>query len=288
MSTIDLYRILIALTRIMSMVYLQEKSRDCALSVIGVYCAVLYGLIKQKTTHSILKTKMISILSFQVPFQNKMISAESTFGNNGHVLMLHGGGKDRTVFNKYRALLDASGIGTTTFDFIGHGETGGELHESSLFSRTLQAEAVLASQEIAITGCMGVSMGAYNALQLTRTVRFQSLILMVPGVYSMPAYKVKFGPDFSAIIRKDRNWEQTDAWDIAAEFTGDILIIAAENDSVIPAEIPEKLFFSASRCRQKKLMLIPGADHNTVWDNLMLSDTLYENVRSAFVKTLIH
>lgn len=111
---------------------------------------------------------------------------------------------------------------------------------------------------------------------------------MVPGVYSIPAYKVKFGPDFSAIIRKERSWEQTDAWDIVAEFTGDMLIIAAENDSVIPAEIPQKLFSAASRCRQKNLMLIPGADHNTIWDNLMRSETQYENVRSAFMKILNH
>lgn len=74
-----------------------------------------------------------------------MISADSTYGDNGHVLMLHGGGKDRTVFNKYRALLDASGVGTTTFDFVGHGETGGDLYASSLWSRTMQAEAVIAS-----------------------------------------------------------------------------------------------------------------------------------------------
>jgi len=92
--------------------------------------------------HSMMNTQMISSHAFQVPFQGKFIYAESTFGRNGHVLMLHGGGKDRTVFYKYRALLDRSGIGTTLFDFVGHGETGGDMHASSLFSRTAQAEAV--------------------------------------------------------------------------------------------------------------------------------------------------
>lgn len=89
------------------------------------------------------------------------------------------------------------------------------------------------------TGCVGVSMGAYNALQLSKMVPLRSLILMVPGVYATPAYPVKFGPDFSAIIRQDRSWDATDAWAIAAEFTGDLLVIAAENDTIIPADIPK-------------------------------------------------
>lgn len=225
---------------------------------------------------------MISSHNFLVPFHGKTIHAESTFGRNGHVLMLHGGGKDRTVFYKYRDILDTLGFGTTVFDFIGHGETGGDIHESSLFNRTMQAEAVIASLGQTLTGCMGISMGAYNALQLSKAMQFRSLILMVPGVYSTLAYKVKFGPDFSAIIRQPRNWEHTDAWNIAAEFNGNLLIIAAENDAIIPSEIPEKLLSSASCFSQKQLLTIPKAGHNNIWENVMLSPALYENVRSAF------
>ncbi|WP_084172317.1 alpha/beta fold hydrolase [Mangrovibacter sp. MFB070] len=231
---------------------------------------------------------MIAVHYFQVPFHGSMLYAESTYGPNGHVLLLHGGGKNRTVFYKYRELLDTLGFGTTTFDFLGHGETGGNINESSLFSRTMQAEAVIASLRPELTGCIGVSMGAYNALQLSKMIRFQSLILMVPGVYSIPAYKVKFGPDFSAIIRKQRNWEHTDAWSIVSEFGGNLLVIAAENDAIIPSEIPQKLLSSASCSCQKQLLIIPKAGHNNIWDNLMLSPALYENVRRAFNHCLSH
>lgn len=202
--------------------------------------------------------------------------------------MLHGGGKDRTIFYKYRELLNTLGFGTTIFDFLGHGETGGDIHESSLLCRTMQAEAVIAAQGLVPTGCIGVSMGAYNALQLSKVIRLQSLILMVPGVYSTPAYKVKFGPDFSAIIRKHRNWEHTDAWDIAAEFGGDLLVIATENDAIIPSEIPKRLLSAASRCCQKRLLIIPGAGHNSIWESLMLSPALYEKVFQAFKHCLSH
>ena len=229
---------------------------------------------------------MILSRAFQVPFQEKHLYAESTLGPNGHILMLHGGGKDRTVFYKYRALLDALGFGTTTFDFLGHGETGGDMHDSSLLSRTMQAKTVIDYLEPEVTGCIGVSMGAYNALQLSREVPFRSLILMVPGVYTPTAYNIHFGPEFSNIIRQTRSWAQTDAWDVVAEFSGRLLVIAAENDSVIPAEIPERLVSSAANASARERITVLGADHNTIWQNLMLSPERYEKVRSAFEKCL--
>lgn len=229
---------------------------------------------------------MILSHAFQIPFQDKRLYAESTLGANGHLLMLHGGGKDRTVFYKYRALLDALGFGTTIFDFLGHGETGGDMHDSSLLSRTMQAKAVIDYLEPEVTGCIGVSMGAYNALQLSREVLFRSLILMVPGVYTPTAYNINFGPDFSNIIRQPRSWAQTDAWRLAAEFSGRLLVIAAENDSVIPADIPERLVSSTVNAAARERITIPGADHNTIWQSLMLSPEQYEKVCLAFEKCL--
>lgn len=231
---------------------------------------------------------MISSQSFTVPFQGNTICAERTFGPNGHILMLHGGGKDRKVFYKYRVLMNKLGFGTTIFDFLGHGETGGDIHMSSLYSRTLQAKAVIAHQDQPLTACIGVSMGAYNALQLSQVIDLKSLILMVPGVYSTSGYRVKFGPDFSEIIRKSRSWEETDAWPIIAKFSGNLLVIAAEDDAIIPSEIPNKLVSSACCAANKELITISGAGHNNIWENLMRSPVLYEKVLSAFERCLSH
>ncbi|WP_052332712.1 alpha/beta fold hydrolase [Phytobacter massiliensis] len=223
---------------------------------------------------------------YSVPFPGHALCAESTFGRNGHILMLHGGGKDRKVFYKYRVLMDQLGFGTTLFDFIGHGETGGDIHESSLYSRTLQAEAVIAHRGLAVTGCMGTSMGAYNALQLSQRLQLKSLILMVPGVYAASAGQVKFGADFSKIIRKFRSWEETDAWDMAAAFTGNLLVIAAGKDAIIPPEIPQRLVSSAIHASHSQLLTLPEAGHNNVWEQLMASETLYESAHSAFERCL--
>ena len=153
-------------------------------------------MIKPETPSFNNATLMMQSHFFQVPFQGETFYAENMSGRNGHVLMLHGGGKDRTI-------------------------------------------------------------------------------------------QVKFGPDFSAIIREERSWEATDARAIAAQFTGDLLVIAAENDIIIPAEIPNKLASSATQACQKKRLTIAGAGH-TIWEQLMRSRECYESVRSAFEYRLTH
>ena len=58
------------------------------------------------------------------------------------IVLLHGGGlsASRKRFNKIRNELFVKGYSTFSFDFIGHGETLGDILESNLISRTKQAE----------------------------------------------------------------------------------------------------------------------------------------------------
>jgi pimeloyl-ACP methyl ester carboxylesterase len=80
-------------------------------------------------------------------------------------------------------------------------------------------------------------------------------------VYEPAAYALPFGPRFSEIIRRHRSWAGSDAWAILAGFTGNLLIIAAEHDAVIPLEIPERLLQSAQKARSRQLRIIAGTDH---------------------------
>ncbi|MRT55741.1 alpha/beta fold hydrolase [Enterobacteriaceae bacterium RIT693] len=223
---------------------------------------------------------------FDVSFQGHRLYADSIFGSKGHVLMIHGGAKDREAGLRYRNLLAELGFGSTAFDCIGHGETGGELSHSSLASRTEQAEAIARHLGSRLTGCMGVSMGAYNALQLSRSVPLRSLVLMVPGVYHPSAYRVNFGPEFSAIIRKPLSWAESDAWQIISEFSGNALVIAAAEDQVIPAGIPGRLYDSASSQINKALLTIPNAGHNSVWQELQHNRRLYDKTCQLLTECL--
>lgn len=225
---------------------------------------------------------MINRHYFNVAFAGQTLRADSSYGNNGHIVMIHGGSKDREVFANYRQLLDEMGYGTTAFDCIGHGASTGNIRDSSLYSRTQQALAVIAHLSVPVTGCLGASMGAYNAIQLTALADFRSLILLVPGVYTPAAGKLNFGPAFSQAIRQDKSWQDSDAWPLLSAFRGNVLIVAAERDDVIPHAIPEKLHNAATDAHWKSLLVVQDADHNSVWKNISRSPSLTDKARTLF------
>ncbi len=185
-------------------------------------------------------------------------------------LYLHGAGSSsRGGYTIPRTELAQRGIGTTAFDCIGHGETGGTLADSSVASRTRQAESVIAARSLpGPFAVLGSSMGAYNAIKLSEKHPVKALVLIVPGVYTPEAYDVPFGPQFSSVIRRERSWVETDAWAILSRFTGKLLVIAAENDAVIPREIPERLVDSASNAAWRQLHVVQGAEHNRLFSLL--------------------
>ena len=213
----------------------------------------------------------MSIIDFEVPFNGLMLKGDQFVGaGNNRVLYLHGAGASTRHGHKLlRAALHRRGIGSTCFDCIGHGETRGSLAQSSVASRTRQAQAVVAARGMAEPlAVFGSSMGAYNAIRLTQLHRVDALVLIVPGVYTPSAYEVPFGPGFSAVIRRERSWIDSDAWDILSRFEGRLLVIAAEHDAVIPLEIPQRLVAAATCAQSRQLHVVQGAAHNRLWSLL--------------------
>ncbi|GAB2863716.1 alpha/beta hydrolase [Pseudoduganella ginsengisoli] len=229
------------------------------------------------------------IEQFGVPFDGWTLQGDHYAGErSNHTVLLHGAGAStRHMHHLLRNALQQRGVGTTCFDCVGHGETGGELSQSSVASRTRQAQAVIAARRIEEPlSLIGISMGAYNAIRLTQLHSVEALVLMVPGVYTPAAYDVPFGPEFSAVIRRERSWADTDAWDILAHFEGSLLVVAAEHDAVIPLEIPERLVASAARARQRELMVVEGGQHNRVWALLAEQRERFDAALGRVVDTL--
>jgi uncharacterized protein len=231
---------------------------------------------------------MKNLQSFATRYQQHFLKGDvcTVDRSTNDILCIHGAGKaDRTRYAALRSSLQQEGLGSVAFDCIGHGETGGLLEQSSLVSRTHQAEAVIQACEMnkPLT-LIGASMGAYCAIDLTQTNRVNSLVLIVPGVYAPDAYQVPFGPAFSSVIRQHRSWETTDAWEQIARFPGSLLVIAAELDDVIPFEIPQRLISSASASCWKKLHVVKGAGHSLLLSlskNQPATDDVMEDVVSC-------
>lgn len=214
---------------------------------------------------------MSTILDFEVPFDGMALKADHYVGRDSNrILYLHGaGGSTRRGHHLLRGALQQRGLGSVCFDAIGHGDTGGTFAQSSVASRTRQAQAVLAASPLAgPLVVFGSSMGAYNAIRLTQQHPVDALVLIVPGVYTPAAYEVPFGPEFSAVIRRERSWADSDAWEILSRFEGRLLVIHAEHDAVIPLEIPERLVAAATHAASRQLHIVRGAEHNRLWSLL--------------------
>ena len=199
-----------------------------------------------------------------VPFEGKKIIADILpKGSQPEILLLHGAGiSNRQVFNKLRELLAEKGIASCAFDFVGYGETGGFVQESSLESRTKQASAVIEACNLKKPLIIRAgSMAGYNAIKLTELFPVKNLILSAPAVYTKDAYSVNFGEEFSAIIRKPESWRASDAWDILHKFTGDLLIISAEKDTFIPKDVIQMIYDSSVNASSREIMTIPNAPH---------------------------
>lgn len=178
-------------------------------------------------------------------------------------VFLHGAGSsERSVYDYLRQPLAKQGIASAAFDCIGQGETGGKLIGSSLQERTDQASTVTDALSVPEPfALLGGSMGAYTAIKLTQLYEVDRLVLMVPGVYREDVYDLPFGDNFTQLIREDKSWENSDAWEILESFHGKLLIVAAENDATVPAEIPQRLY-DAAKYADRQLHIVKGAPHN--------------------------
>lgn len=199
---------------------------------------------------------------FSIPFDGETIVGEVA-GAHPSILLLHGGGTgSRKRFERLRERLEKDGVGSVAFDFLGQGESSGQLAHSSLAHRVQQATTVIEqlSLQQPLT-LVGASMGAYIAIRLTERYPVDRLALFVPGVYTPEAYSIRFDSGFTELIRKEGSWKRSDAWEILEKFIGDLLVVSAGKDQVIPDELVSILLKSASQTRRVAHLAFPDSPH---------------------------
>lgn len=207
---------------------------------------------------------MTPALIFTVPFSpNPLVGDILSNDSTVDVVVLHGAGKsNRRRFYSIRKRLFQCGISSLAFDMVGHGDTGGRLEESSLKERTFQAKSVIEHRKLSEPlSIIGASMSGYTAVKLTRFFKVQNLILFVPAMYSHRAYSLRFNDGFSEVIRKQNSWLDSDAWDLLSSFSGNLLLVTAENDDVIPEGVAKNIFESATQSRNRVIHEVKGSPH---------------------------
>lgn len=203
--------------------------------------------------------------NFTVRFGRHPIKGDILRPEKGAVnlVMLHGAGLGtRDRYRDFRTRLARRSLGSLAFDFIGFGETGGDIGESSLQSRTEQACAVIAALAVEPPLCLlGSSMGGYTAVKLLEIYPVASVILFVPAMYDRAAYPVPFGEEFSKIIRKPESWAASDAWEILQRFQGRLLIVAAGQDAIIPQDVIRRIDEAAANTSEREVHTVSQGPH---------------------------
>jgi pimeloyl-ACP methyl ester carboxylesterase len=206
---------------------------------------------------------------FRVPWDGHVLVGDVLSGEEPpRLLVLHGGGRsNRAQFRLLREQLFSRGVGSVAFDCIGHGETGGDLRQSSLQSRTSQACAVIDALALPQPfSVLAASMGGYTAVTLLPRYAVAALILLGPAMYAAEAYAVRFNAGFTEIIRRPGSWESSDAWGLLSRFSGRLLLVAGEHDTVIPPGVIRNIYAAARTATDRTLFVAPGASHRILTD----------------------
>lgn len=176
------------------------------------------------------------------------------------VLTLHGLGATATRHTT-RYLLDEladDGVGALCFEFSGNGDSTGVMTEATL--RRRHGEALTVARHLAAGQppvLIGTSMGAHLAACSVPELRPRGLVLFCPAAY--PADAVD--QPFDGTLARPGRYADSPAFAGIGGFDGDLLIVAARDDRVVPAEVIDGYLAAAGRARSREVIWIDDCDH---------------------------
>lgn len=188
------------------------------------------------------------------------------------VLFVHGwGGSQQHDLARAR---EAAGLGCVclTFDLRGHESTAAQWETVSRETNLRDLVAAydwLAGQDYVdgnAIAVVGISYGGYLASILTSLKPVRWLALRSPALYKdegwdLPKRRLHADPDLPDYRRRRIEPDQNKALRAAALFRGDVLIVEAEHDVVVPHQVTENYRQAYSEAHSLTSRLIAGADH---------------------------
>jgi fermentation-respiration switch protein FrsA (DUF1100 family) len=186
------------------------------------------------------------------------VPAEST-SPRFTVIVFNGNAGHRGFRAPLAAAFARNGVATLLFDYRGYGDNAGRPSEDGLAQDARAARAYLATRADVDTSRIvyfGESLGAAVALLLATETPPHALVLRSPftSMTDIGRHHYPFLP-----VR----WLLRDLYpslDRAKQLTCPTLVIAGDRDSIIPIEHSKRLYESITT--EKRLVIIPGADHN--------------------------
>lgn len=188
------------------------------------------------------------------------------------VLFVHGwGGSQEHDLVRAR---QAAGLGCVclTFDLRGHQDTAGQ---SDTVTRPQNLDDLLAAYDWLASqhnvdqdsiSVIGISYGGYLASLLTELRQVRWLALRSPALYKdegweLPKRQLHQEFDLHGYRRSRVAAEDNRALRACAAFTGDVLLVEAEQDEVVPHEVTDNYAAAFGSSRSLTRRRIAGADH---------------------------
>jgi pimeloyl-ACP methyl ester carboxylesterase len=191
----------------------------------------------------------------------------SSSGKPPSVIAFHGLGVTATRARIRYVLGDLAehGVSSICFDFSGNGESSGEFAAASL--RIRAGESLAAAKLLAPTeprAIIGTSMGAHLAALVSLAIRPRSLILFCPAAYPEQAADEKFDATFVKFNNRvvaPEALRASPALTALRSFEGNLLVVAAREDQVIPADVTELYLESAAAAKTRRVIWLDRCDH---------------------------
>jgi alpha-beta hydrolase superfamily lysophospholipase len=202
------------------------------------------------------------------------------------ILFFHGNGEIVADYDDIGPLFGSTGVNFCAVDYRGYGLSTGHPTVSAMMS---DAHVVLdyMTAWLEVQGyrgplvVMGRSLGSAPAIELasSRTGKLAGLIVESGFARTMPLLRL-IGADPQGLgLSEDNGCGNLDKIGSADLPT---LIIHARNDFIIPVSDGEALL-EASAARNKRLVVIPGADHNSIF---MVGFALYMGALRTFIESI--
>jgi hypothetical protein len=195
---------------------------------------------------------------------NETISVLShgSSASKGFCISLHGGGPSTKETSEYLAnIFNSLGVRFVSFDFSGQGDSSGSIESSSLEKRLNEAIGVIEHVNCVPSFVIGTSMGGYIAMKLVEGIECQNLILFCPAAYSRKSWKLEFGSGFTAEIRRENSYLETDVTRICGEFKGNVILFFGSEDSVIPLKVQDMYKESFHSARSTRTVILQNRPH---------------------------
>lgn len=206
---------------------------------------------------------------FDEPLAGMVLRKAESNGKKPVILVIHGWTSEMVRYPERVAPEIDMGYLAVLFDMRGHGKSGGKLGDLSPKDHLNDCLAAydymvgLPDADTSNISVFGSSYGGYLASLLTAERKVHHLVLNAPALYPDAIFdkpKLQRSQETTEYRKQLHNPEADKALSAIHNFSGDLLLIQAEKDEILPEEVIRSYRNAASG--EYDLELIKGADHS--------------------------